>query len=76
MKLRFTRDETSNDVTFVIKGKKSRRLIVSLNNLAMALMAGKEVPCKMVLSKEKITGAGGIYAAAQKKKVTNATKKR
>jgi hypothetical protein len=51
--LRFTRDETSNAVSFLIKGPaKTTRLTLTLNDFALALMAGKEVQCSMSIPKE------------------------
>lgn len=51
--LRFVRDEKTNAVTFLVKGStKTRRITLSINDLAMALMAGKEVKCQVALVKD------------------------
>lgn len=65
-KLRFVRDETTNDVTFRLRDKdKATNITLSLQNLAMALMAGKEVVCTVTEPKVK---AKVIEITTKKKK--------
>jgi hypothetical protein len=47
-KLRFVRDETTNDVTFRVREKaKAINITLKLNDFSLALMAGKEVDCSI-----------------------------
>ena len=53
--LRFTRDETNNMISFLIKGQeKTTRLRVTMLDFSHALMAGKEVKCNLSIDKPEV----------------------